>query len=138
MKLSELKVNVKQINDGVWKDVPGDDDGMRMLVRGTRSKAYTKAYDRMLAKFGRMYGRNQERFTAALKDIEPKLLAEHCLLGWEKFYDEAGAEVPFTPELAMSLMTDENYPMFQELVRELVKDVDYGYSVSEDDTVEKS
>lgn len=147
MKRSDSKLDTKSIGAGRKIEVPGDDDGLFFIVRGRRSKAYTSDYNRKMVDLRRLFGSNkrkQAQFMAALADLDNELVAKHCLLGWGNFFEDDGkTEIPFSPGLAVELMTTKEddiylYAPFQEAVKEAVDEVDNGYQEVEDDVVGKS
>lgn len=138
MKLSDLTLDVNKVDEGVWRDVPGDEDGFRVLIRGRRSDAYKKAQGKAMRATRRSLGRNQERLMDHVTRIDNECIAKHCLLGWERFFDAKGKEIPYSEEFSKELMTERRYEPFQEIVKDLIDELDSGFQEAEDDVVEKS
>lgn len=136
MRLEELEVDVNKIDDGVWIDVPGDEDGMALKLRGRRSKAFKSAYSQALRKVTRA-GRNRGNQLEQIQRVDSECLAEHCILDWKNFYagdsKRRGEEIPYSKEVAKQLMTSRKTEPFQELVGELVSQLDSGYDDSEEE-----
>jgi len=127
MKLSNLTVDVNAIENGTWVgDIPNL-PGVRFLVAGMESKAYKKAFSHSL----RTNTTRRERASGNLDvdrigEIQRHLAAKHCLLGWEGVDDDEGNPVPFTAELARTLMTEARYLPFQQGVFYAIGLVDSG------------
>jgi hypothetical protein len=62
-----------------------------------------------------------------------KLVAGHCILGWEDVVDGDGAPFPYSKDNAVMLMTSPEYEPFQEHVLGLLQEVDDSYAAFEDD-----
>ena len=139
MRLEDLELDVEQIDDGVWMDVPGDEDGMALKLRGRRSKAYKAGYARDLRKVTRANGRNKGNQLQQFQRADAENLAEHCILDWRNFFagnsENKGEPIPYSPETAKQLMTSRKTEPFQELVSELVSQIDSGYDDSEEEIV---
>lgn len=138
MRLSEVTLNTSKVDEGEWKDVLGDEDGLRLFLCGRRSKAYQDAQNKAVFKAQRTFGRKRQDLMKAMKVIDNECIASHCLRNWENFLDQEGAPIPYTAEFAKELMTHRKYEPFQEIVKDLVDQIDSGYDDTEEDVVEKS
>jgi len=127
MKLSNLTVDVNAIENGTWvSDIPNL-PGVRFLVAGMESKAYRKAFAKEL----RTSTTRKERVsgnldTDRIQEIQRKLVAKHCLLGWDGVEDDDGNNVLYSETLAYQLMTEAQYLPFQQGVFYAVNLVDSG------------
>lgn len=138
MRLNELTLDVAKVDEGEWKDVPGDADGLRFHLRGRRAKAYKHAYGKEMRKAQRTLARNQGALLEVMQRIDSECLAKHCVLDWGNFLDAHGERIPFTQEFADELMTERKYEPFQEMIKGLVDEIDNGYDDSEEAVAEKS
>lgn len=128
--LGSVKVN----EDGEWMDVihPTEEEetGWRIKLAGMGTKAYNVAESTFASR--RLKGINiksrkqikqaLENLDQATEDIQQnqrELLAE-ITLDWEGVFDEKGAAIPFTKELALQVY--EEYSWLEQQVREFVSD----------------
>jgi len=138
MRLNQVTLDVEKLDEGEWRDIPGDPDGLQLLLRGRRSQQYKKAQGKALRRARRAMGRNQDGLIDAITKIDAECIAQHCLLGWRNFFDDEGGQVPFNPDLALSLMTERRYEPFQEMVRDAVDELDNATADMEDEIAGKS
>ena len=138
MKLTDVTLNIAKVDEGEWRDVPGDEDNLRFFLCGRRSRAYQDAQNKAVFRAQRTLGRKRQDLMKAMRVIDNECVAEHCLLGWENFLDGKGKPIPYSAEFAKELMTQRKYEPFQEIVKDLVDQIDAGYDDAEEEVVEKS
>jgi len=115
-------MNLDAIDSGVWIDDPADDAGFAVRVKGRRTSAYQKAQGAALTK-ARKVSRKREIDVATIQRIDNELVAKHCLMDWKNFFN-GDQEIPYSEELAKTLMTDRKYQPFQDFVKMAVDRVD--------------
>jgi hypothetical protein len=124
VSLNSFKVDKTKASDAQWVDVAGY-DGFRLLVRSRRSREYKKANGREMQRLTKVMSRRGGMPVELMAKVDNACLAEACLLGWEGLSDQdTGEPLAYTPEVAKELMTNDDFEMFQEIVRETVTEVD--------------
>lgn len=109
IKLDSIKRDLRRETDGEWQTVP-EWDGVKLLVRSLNCVDYRNARDILMSKMTRRLNRIP---TGPELDAElPKLYARFLLRGWEGF------DQPYSPELAMTMLTN---PEFGELADKVVQ-----------------
>jgi len=121
--LSQFSVDVQRVDEGVWYEVPGA-DGLRLLIRSTRSKAYKAEQAKQMRELRSVANRNPNLGIEMAQKIANACIAKASLLGWENLLDETGQPLPYTPETCKRVMTERKYEPFQDLVRECVGEID--------------
>lgn len=103
VKLKSLAVDLKKEAEGDWVPfLPWK--GVRFMVRSTETPEFTAARDKLLRDLAKQ--RQATGLEIPPAEIDKKLgelYAEHILLNWE------GLDEPFTPELALEVLTDPAY-----------------------------
>lgn len=80
MRISELEVADKAIEQGEWRDAEGL-PGVRVLVKGTGNVAYRRLQAKLLAE--RRVPEGQQMDPAASDEMMATLVRETILCGWE-------------------------------------------------------
>lgn len=113
VKLGSLRVDLKRENDGDWVDVP-DLPGLRLKVRGAGYGPYQMAKSIVEGRWGRRYGKDPVPIEVMLRE-NGRLYAEHILVDWDGFVDDAEAPVPVAQ--AAEILTDPAYRPLHEHIR---------------------
>jgi hypothetical protein len=113
LKLSDLKANLRAEVEGEWVEAPelpfDEETGepVRLLVRSVHYPAYKQELAEVQLRLARQY----PGFQAIPPEVEAiengRLRAKHLLLGWNLAEE-------FSPELAMSVLTDPEYRPLSE------------------------
>lgn len=131
MKIKDLTINPRAINDGAWVTVARDETGeVAFKVLGTRSDVFRRAEAQAsvsLPRHERELLRAQDpgavlRFEAR----RAKLKGQYCVLDWRGIENDAGAPVAFTRELAVTFMTDDRYYPLRAMIEQAIDAVDAG------------
>jgi hypothetical protein len=138
MSILDYTIDPKKVDEGDWKPVIGDEDNLSLKLRGRRCEAYKKEQAKKMRKMRRSLGRNQAALVEHVQRIDNECIAEHCLLDWKNFLDTKKQQIPFSEEMAKTLMTDRRYEPFAEIVKEMIDEIDNGYDESEEEVAEKS
>ena len=123
------KARVTNAADEHVKELGG---GGTITLRTRRHPAYKTLRDAAAFK---IYGTKKltpERLRR-MSETTNRLVADHCILEWEKVVDAGGAPFPYTKDNAVMLMTNPEYEPFQEHVLGLLQEVDDSYATFEDD-----
>lgn len=101
VKLASLRADSALERAGDWVDalsIPG----VSFKVRSINYPPYTVARDMLFQRFRRKYGAKPA--PQAVMNVElGKLYAQHLLLDWKGF------DVPYTPEQAMEILSDDEF-----------------------------
>ena len=113
MKLSALKVDAAQIEQGRWvEDIP-DLAGIRLKVRGIGNTDYRRLFDRKVEavpRAQRLRGLSPEDRDR----IVGECLHEAVLLDWDGFTeDDDTTPLPYSAETAKALLLDPNFARFR-------------------------
>jgi len=138
MSILDYTLDLNTVDEGEWKPVIGDEDNLTLKLRGRRCEAYKKAQAKKMRSMRRSLGRNQAALVEHVQRIDLECLAEHCLLDWKNFLDQQKQQIPFSEDMAKTLMTDRRYEPFQEIVKEMIDEIDNGYDDLEEEVAEKS
>lgn len=104
------------LDDGVWADFGGS----RFLIASTSNSKFMRAMNRLQAPFRKQI----EKGTMDpddTKNIVVKSLAEAILKGWEDVKDPTGKDVPFSKEMAIIALA--NNEELREFVQEFATDL---------------
>lgn len=114
MKLDSVKIDPVAIEQGQWvADIPDMGD-LKLKVRGVDNSDYRLLQGRLLRAVPR--AQRLELSPEQQDEIAAKLLLETCLIDWANVTDEAGAEIPYSKELAADLLTKPEFARFRNAV----------------------
>ncbi len=125
VKLASLKADREKEREGDWQ--ASDITGVSFFVRSTNYAPYKIERDARFAKLTRKHGNNipdDERAT-----VLGELAVKHLLLDWK------GLDVPFSPETAREVLSDEAYREFRGSVYLAAMKVGQGEIEFVEDTV---
>lgn len=116
MKLFDIKVDVKAVEDGEWiKDLPEMGD-LRLKVRGQNSAAWRFLHRKLINALPRNIRNRPDGLPIKVQDeIMSKLLVGAGLLDWKNLELEDGMK-PYSRELAEKLICDPEYALFRDVV----------------------
>lgn len=116
MKLSQHVIDPVKLEDGDWVENIPEMGDLRLKVKGARNKAWERmqrvlldAVPRKLKVGGRVDQAEQDRITSIL-------LRDACLLDWGKLEGDDGTLIPYSKEMANTLLTDPQYRNFRDAV----------------------
>lgn len=119
-KLSSLAADLKRENDGDWVAIPpdiiGDAEGVELKVRAFSYQPYQIARNKIVQKWARSYGREPVPLDVAFK-ADGKLYAQHILLDWKGFDNDAGEPLDCSPEVAEDYLTNPKFRLLQNAVQ---------------------
>jgi hypothetical protein len=104
-KMSKFRLDIETVERGRWVDWR---DGVRLLIASVDSPAYVRASREYFREnreaCAEAFGEDQN--TRALFDALRPVFAKTILLGWEGIDDEDGNPIPYSPENALTFLTD--------------------------------
>ena len=110
------------LRQGVWVPDPSDPDGFAVCVRSRNCADFQRAYNAALINAKKVF-KAEATDPVVLDRLDRDLIADHCLVNWEHL-TSGDVEVPFSKELAKTLMTERRYEPFQDFVRHAVSRID--------------
>jgi hypothetical protein len=124
MDISAFKRDASAIEAGRWVgDLPNAGD-VRLRVRGLLSRAYEHALAERIRDLPRsMLDRYGRPTMDAFEKTQNDALADAVLFEWENLTVE-GKPVPYDPELARRWITDRDFVLFRNLIRDAANVVD--------------
>lgn len=117
-KLSSLKTNVVQEEEGVW--VPYA-QGIQLRIARYGNRSFKARMERLTKPHLRQIRKNSFPEEEAQKFLN-ECLAHHVLLGWKGLDGENGKPLKYTPDEALKILSDPEYQDFYNDVVELSKD----------------
>jgi hypothetical protein len=116
MKISSVKVDAAQIEQGTWiGDIP-EFGNVRLLVRGWNNLAFRAMQSRLMAAVPRAERKDKDKWPAIMDRINAQCMRETILLGWENIEDDQGNPIPFSKELAGQWLEDPDMRPFFDAV----------------------
>lgn len=116
MKLSELTVNAKAMNEGEWVKIPGYDD-FEVRSRGFSYVPYRRAHEMALAKAARGLKKGESVPVDEREKILAKSIVTHLTLDWRGLEIEDGKPLAFDRDDALAKCLDPTYrPLYDALV----------------------
>lgn len=126
MKLTDMELDLGAVDGGVWvSDIP-DLEGVSFQVRGTEYGPYQAALRAEMLKTGRKQRLASTMDGARFEELTRKLIAKHLLMDWEGIEAADGTDFPYSPEAALTFMTDRKYRPIQRGVSYAIDLVDTG------------
>lgn len=104
MDIANLSKKVN-LDEGDWIDDIQDQPGLRLKVRSIRYKPYRVAVSAKFRKAGKAYQTDEGALEAGVALGQP--LAEYILLDWDGV-KSGGDAVPYSPEVALSILTSDD------------------------------
>ena len=102
MKITQFRTDPKKEQEGVWIDIG---DGGRLLIARLGNRKY-QARQRELIKPHVRAVRTGSLPIEKQLEILLRNYSENVLMGWEGIQDEAGVDVPYSPEKAYEYLTE--------------------------------
>lgn len=101
MALKITRLDHKKVSEGVWTEYLG----VELCIARHNNLAYLTALKREAEKIG---PKPLHKLPAQVRtNVVMKCMAEHVLVGWRDLYID-GEEVPYTPENALELLTNDD------------------------------
>ena len=104
------------LDDGVWADFGGS----RFLIASTSNTKFMRVMNRLQAPFRKQLEKGTMDPEDS-KNIVIKSLAEAILKGWENVKDPKGNDVPFSKDMAILALTNDEE--LREFVQEFATDL---------------
>ena len=114
MKLSAIKNATRSIDEGVEKDC--FIDGVKFRVRGKNNTAWNLKSQELNAKISTEDRLSTERMLVREREIETELLLHTVLLGWSGLTDDEGNEIPYSIEMARTILEDNDYRLLRSAI----------------------
>ena len=103
IRLSSIKDDLAKQREGDWVTFRGNwPEPVQFKVRSTESPAFKMAFEKLLVALRQKHG-DEPTPPDELQSKLGALYAEHLLLDWQ------GLDEPYTPELALQVLTDPAY-----------------------------
>lgn len=117
-KLSKFAISTTAAKEGVEVDLG---DGLIVRVAKANNEKYQAYLKQVLKPYERQVrnGSLDEKIFAKLYN---EAVAETILLGWKGLEDDNGAEIPYTKEKAIEILTNPEYEEFKALVVDLANE----------------
>jgi hypothetical protein len=113
MKLNEIAVDVEREEEGDWTDIPTL-PGIRVKIRSIHSAAHRRLQSKLMRRVTRATVRGADVDIDEIDRINTRCLLEAVLLDWEGITDDKGKPVPYSREMAETLLTDRKYRKFRD------------------------
>lgn len=115
MKLSEVKVDSDRIEQGAWVPDISECPGLKLKVRGQGNKDWRRLQSRLLDAVPRKKRVNRLDYDEGER-ITNRLLLDTCLIDWDGLQDDDGNAIPYSKEMAETLLTDPDFRKFRDAV----------------------
>ena len=121
MKLSEFRTDSERDINGVWEDIPPEEEGdkpLRLKVARLDNPKFVAAQSH----FGRSLIRALRTGAgfAKAEEVTFRAYARAILLGWEGLIDDSGKEIPYSESMAYKIMS--THRKFFKTVQDLAED----------------
>lgn len=115
MKLSSLKTDIGRVEQGEWiSDIPEMGD-LELKVRGIDNADYRALMNRLVQAIP-LKRRRRGISPEDLEQIQNRCLLETVLLDWRGVQDDGGQAMPYSRDLAVTLLTSPEYRTFRDAV----------------------
>lgn len=115
VKLSSLQANMQKEREGDWIPAADIDPAIKWHVRSTNYAPFKIDRDARIEKLTRKL--DGERVSDdEMAKLNGELAVEHLLLGWSGLADDDDAEIPYSPDKALEILTDESYRLVRQSV----------------------
>ncbi len=116
MRLADMKVDSNAIENGVWIGNIPDMGSLRLKVRGVGNAAHQAEQTKLYAATPRSEKTGGRLSPAASDRIMAHCLAKATLLDWEGIEGDDGQPLPYSPETALTLLSDPAYRVLRDAV----------------------
>lgn len=103
LKITSIAADLAKEAEGDWVDV-AEWPGVRLRVRSVNNNDFKNARDERQRKLTRSL--NRIPYDSEWELPLAKLVASFLLTGWAGLSDDAGNDIPYSPEKAMELLSD--------------------------------
>lgn len=101
MRLSDIKVDSKAIEQGEWIDEIPDLPGLRLKVRGTGNADFRRQQSKL--------GRRDD-----IDRVMTQLLVDTVLIDWDGLTDDAGVPIPYSRDAAQQFLFDPDLRLLRD------------------------
>ncbi len=109
MKISELEVDQKLIEEGKWVSNIPELTGVRLKVRGSNNRDWRRMAQRLINAVPRKSRVNGVLDPDEADRISAMILLNTGLLDWEGIEDDDGAAIPYDKKKAAQYLTGERF-----------------------------
>lgn len=116
MKLNDVAIDVDRSENGAWVGDISEMEGVRVKVRSSNNAEWRRMMSKLIDAVprkkrlgGRLDPDEQDR-------IMSSCLLTCCLLDWDGLEDEHGQPIPYSKEMAKTMLTDPQYRRFRDAV----------------------
>ena len=109
MKISELEVDPKLIEEGKWVSNIPELTGVRLKVRGANNKDWRRTAQRLINAVPRKLRVNGILDPDEADRISATILLMTGLLDWEGIEDDAGQPIPYDKKKAAQYLSGERF-----------------------------
>lgn len=113
MKLSDIAIDTKLAEDGVWVTMSS---GWAGLIRSANNRDARRMRDAHIRKHRRLYARGASPPPEVVDEELVNLIVSTILMDWKGIEDDHGAPIPYSKEVAKEILSNPAY-------RELLDDV---------------
>lgn len=124
MKLSDAAIDVDKVENGAWVENLPEMDGLRIKVRGLWNSQWRKMSDKLMQAVPRNRRLNGNLDVEDRERIYNACLRETCLIDWDGLFEDDGVTpIPYSKQMAATLMNDPQYRKFREAVSTAAQNV---------------
>lgn len=109
MKISELEVDQKVVEEGKWVSNIPELPGVRLKVRGAQNKDWRRMAQRLVNAVPRKLRVNGALDPDESDRISATILLVTGLLDWEGIEDDAGTPIPYDKKKAAQYLSGERF-----------------------------
>lgn len=114
MKLSEVALNVGNIESGQWIENIPEMDNLRIKTRGINNADWRRKMSKLLATVPRDKRRGNNVDGDEMDKIISQCLYECALQDWGNLSDADGKDIAYSKDFALTLLTDPQYRRFRD------------------------
>lgn len=114
MKMKDMAVDTDRVENGAWVDDIPEMEGLKLKVRGSNNVDWRRLQARLVDAVprkkrpgGRLDPDEQDRVIALC-------LLNTCLLDWDGLEDDDGKALPYSKQMANTLLTEPQYRRFRD------------------------
>ncbi len=116
MKLSDIAIDPVKLEQGDWVDKIPLMGELRLRVRGVNNADYRKLQATLLDAEPRQFKRDGRLRPDRQDALQATLLMNTVLIDWEGVLDENDQPIPYSKEMAKTLLTEPRYRNFRDAV----------------------
>ena len=121
MKLSTIQQNVEAAEEGVW--IEEVYEGLSVKVARNGNRAASKLTKALFKPHQAQYERNKSSVSDKIfEGIQLTVLCQALIKDWKGLEDDEGNEIPFSPEKAREILSDDANRDFREVIQSLTEE----------------